>query len=511
MLHNEVLSVLKHERPERAQNGKRRKLECRATPIHIVASADPKLPSIGLSRRGVMTGICKSHRPSEHLEHLSHIEPALPEVGPSILKRKGYSSDTLHDMAEGGDEFEAPRVIISLALEEHQTLNSETCQKWLASCPALIKYAKVEGVYKSFSTLVLLSLPVFIWDCLPEQPGCSFVAYVTSSNMMNPRDLSSGKRSSPRASRPTDITSLIDKVDGASRAYIRNFPDPHNSVKALACRLHDLGLLLKNIKNSQTPLKLMSFDYAALDRILSRCVKLFEVDMSEVVSHNKGENIAIKLFHTKQAAYQEEEMMQLKDHILLHHEKLAREVNLKAPSIPISTKPQSCQGQGWNSLNSVTTCEAEESLERNCTKIQGQEIKKKLFPIDNTPIKMETRSASTENVLEPDSDIFMAETNSTLQSTSTNLAEYNGLCPRILSTQKKEIKDEKFGDEGVEEFQVQTEMRVCDYCWLWGFDCEGSVSVCCECLGKHVTCSGRYKRKFLVCFGLMDFIYLFGI
>jgi len=48
----------------------------------------------------------------------------------------------------------------------------------------LVKFAKVEAVYKSFSTLVLLSVPVFIWNLLPEDPACSFVGYVTSTNIM---------------------------------------------------------------------------------------------------------------------------------------------------------------------------------------------------------------------------------------------------------------------------------------------------------------------------------------
>jgi hypothetical protein len=51
MLHNKVLSVLKHERPERVQSGKRRRMKCRRTPIRIVATTDPRLPSIELGRR----------------------------------------------------------------------------------------------------------------------------------------------------------------------------------------------------------------------------------------------------------------------------------------------------------------------------------------------------------------------------------------------------------------------------------------------------------------------------
>ena len=186
MLHNKVLSVLKHERPERAQDGKRRRLECRRTPIHIVATADPTLPSIELGRR--------NKRPeSQEVESL-RLRVSAPKNAPELkreqdiisnaLKRKGYEEDSLNSTS--GDDYNVPRVIISLTVDEHQTLDSESCQKWLTSCPTLVKYAKIEAVYKSFSAFLLLSIPVFIWNLLPENPACSFVGYATSKNLLKP-------------------------------------------------------------------------------------------------------------------------------------------------------------------------------------------------------------------------------------------------------------------------------------------------------------------------------------
>jgi hypothetical protein len=177
MLHNKVLSVLKHERPERSQNGKRRKIECRRTPIHVVATADPRLPSIQLGRRIAVL-------PSSGDAVLMEIEQEPVQEQHVSLKRKQYEAESLHEIT--AEEFDVPRVIISLALEECQVLNSQSCEKWLSSCPALIKYASVEAVYKSFSTLVLLSIPVLIWDLLPEHPAYSFVGYASSPNIMKP-------------------------------------------------------------------------------------------------------------------------------------------------------------------------------------------------------------------------------------------------------------------------------------------------------------------------------------
>lgn len=181
MLHNKVLSVLKHERPERPQNGKKRKIECRRTPIHIMGTADLRLPSVELGRR--LPWPAQPLGGASFPESMEHTTFSGDQSQTPSSKHPGHQVDDLLDT--DSEDFNVPRVIISLALEEDQYLNSKTCEKWLSSCPALIKFAKVEAVYKSFSTLLLLSIPVFIWNMLPENPACSFVGYVTSTNLMN--------------------------------------------------------------------------------------------------------------------------------------------------------------------------------------------------------------------------------------------------------------------------------------------------------------------------------------
>lgn len=90
---------------------------------------------------------------------------------------------------EGGECFtepneDKPHVMISLALEEDQRLDLNAWEQWLASFPALAKYVKVQGVFKSHSTLLLLSMPVSLWDLLPEDQACSFVAFIRSNNLI---------------------------------------------------------------------------------------------------------------------------------------------------------------------------------------------------------------------------------------------------------------------------------------------------------------------------------------
>ena len=78
-----------------------------------------------------------------------------------------------------------PHVMISLALEDDQRLDLNAWELWLSSFPALAKYVKVQGVFKSHSTLLLLSMPVMVWDLLPEDQACSFVAFIRSNNFLS--------------------------------------------------------------------------------------------------------------------------------------------------------------------------------------------------------------------------------------------------------------------------------------------------------------------------------------
>lgn len=63
-------------------------------------------------------------------------------------------------------------------------MDVEAWYRWIREIPSLAKYAVVEGVYKSFSTALLLSIPLLIWDMLPDDLAVSFVAYVRSRNLL---------------------------------------------------------------------------------------------------------------------------------------------------------------------------------------------------------------------------------------------------------------------------------------------------------------------------------------
>jgi hypothetical protein len=176
-LHTEVLFVLKQKRPERGRDG--RKLEWCTTPIHWVNTTNSKASGIE---------ICSFRRENARRKQTArpNVRSQTTYVDPMDIDDE-MTDNPLNACSLNGN-YKIPHVLISIALEEDQgALDAVSCRRWLADFPALAKYATVEGVYRGYSTVLTLSLPVMIWDMLPENPACSFMAYVLSPNKYSTR------------------------------------------------------------------------------------------------------------------------------------------------------------------------------------------------------------------------------------------------------------------------------------------------------------------------------------
>ena len=191
MLHAEVLARLKHPRPV-LLNGKH--FEARSTPVHFMMTSNHRAPSIEMART-VPNGVCPPSPPQE------------PQ-GEEAPTPTGRSAGPPDNVPQEPNE-DVPHVMISLALEGDQQLDVNAWESWLAAFPAIAKYVKVQGVFKSHSTLVLLSLPVMVWDLLPENLACNFIAFIRSNNLAMPKD-SEVPEEQLRA--PADLEDEADEV-----------------------------------------------------------------------------------------------------------------------------------------------------------------------------------------------------------------------------------------------------------------------------------------------------------
>ncbi|TVY59583.1 hypothetical protein LSUE1_G009303, partial [Lachnellula suecica] len=183
MLHSEVLAFLKQPRPRRHAT------RFSKTPVYVLSSSDPKTCSIEIARRSNDAAAppdAATSPPSPIAQDMNdQIVTSLPTT-PSestVIEPRSFISTT------PDNNFVLPHVIMSIALEADQDLDVRAFAQWLRQFPALAKYAKIQGVYRGYSTLILAALPVVIWNLLPENPAYNFVGYARSDNLMHSRTI----------------------------------------------------------------------------------------------------------------------------------------------------------------------------------------------------------------------------------------------------------------------------------------------------------------------------------
>ncbi len=197
MLHNKVLSRVKYWKPrfgaapydERrrtpmyivlANEGKKRSIEIVPLPPRIVPITEPPVSL----RASVASTSSSSSGQHPTLSDDASSSPSNTSTEPTALEDNAISSESSISQVWPDRDFKSPKVLISVALEEDQWLEAEAWADWLEKVPAKVKYANVEGIYKSDSTIVLLSIAVAVWDLIASDPAVKFLGFVRSPNLL---------------------------------------------------------------------------------------------------------------------------------------------------------------------------------------------------------------------------------------------------------------------------------------------------------------------------------------
>jgi hypothetical protein len=101
-------------------------------------------------------------------------------------------------------ENKYPFILISARLEK--LYDKAAWIEWVRNAPDDVSDIHVEGAYQSFSTLLILRIPVAVWNLLPDNLAYSFIGYATSGNyaISQLRDCTAPASSSPVESTGTD-------------------------------------------------------------------------------------------------------------------------------------------------------------------------------------------------------------------------------------------------------------------------------------------------------------------
>ena len=163
ILHSRVLDRIKYwnpvynakEREVEGTDGRFRDKERRKCPVHISLNKDTMRKSIEIVSRKV-----------------------------SPRKLAFSKASRYADPVEGDGYDHHTEVTLAIQVESDQTLHPQDLIAWIREIPLLAKSVKLQAVQKSYSTLLLISLPVAVWNLLPDDPACSFVGFTTSSNLL---------------------------------------------------------------------------------------------------------------------------------------------------------------------------------------------------------------------------------------------------------------------------------------------------------------------------------------
>ncbi|KFY76045.1 hypothetical protein V499_04130 [Pseudogymnoascus sp. VKM F-103] len=107
-----------------------------------------------------------------------------------------------------------PMVLLSIRVDS-ENLETQTWREWIRDIPTEATNITIQGIYRSCSTLLLLTMPIETWTLLPDNAAYSFLGFVTSSNLA-PTLLSAAKSTIP-VKEQSAITSPEDAFKKSSQ------------------------------------------------------------------------------------------------------------------------------------------------------------------------------------------------------------------------------------------------------------------------------------------------------
>jgi hypothetical protein len=199
-LHSRIIGSLKNWKPDFLRNEAgnvwtdqtgRPKREChkRRTPVHCFLTNETPYRSIMLAP--LILKLSQSAVSGIELAESSN------SSGTDFIARnpssdcKQTASTFQTRISEPADIGNSLKVLLAVRLEDNFLLDNDedtldkvrTWTEWLRNMPEGAKDVKIQGVYNSFATLVLMSMPAVLCDLSPPNGAYSFIGFVHSENI----------------------------------------------------------------------------------------------------------------------------------------------------------------------------------------------------------------------------------------------------------------------------------------------------------------------------------------
>ncbi len=215
ILHQRLIARLVHYSPQYSSVSPRQRCpERHATPVYISLGQDFRQKSIPLRSFRIPNNSGGNATSSSG----SIGDPKAASTDGSQPNRTALAIKRLL-----GDN-NAPKVLLAINLQGEHWLNFENLfGNWLKDMPLPADSINIEAVFHGLSTMILLSMPIAVWDLLPEHPSCSFVNFVQSPNLL-PSPMSLCCLSPSKGEEIVHATdNILDSGPGShlSRAYLK--------------------------------------------------------------------------------------------------------------------------------------------------------------------------------------------------------------------------------------------------------------------------------------------------
>ncbi|KAL8821032.1 MAG: hypothetical protein Q9223_000871 [Gallowayella weberi] len=127
---------------------------------------------------------------SEHGGHSIELAP-LPASALAVQPNQeddesDFDEDMMHVSSPKAKMARDTRVLLAVSISDDATCDIAEWKEWLVSQTPLVVTAiqvRVEAVFKSHSTMLITSLPIVYWDCLPNNAAYRFIDFIKSGNL----------------------------------------------------------------------------------------------------------------------------------------------------------------------------------------------------------------------------------------------------------------------------------------------------------------------------------------
>jgi hypothetical protein len=149
-----------------------------------VSFADDAYSLVQIDRR---TGQPMLERPSRRTPIHSFLsrKPKTIVLTPLPPQAQKQSEDTFMLLQPPTGENEAvpegPGILVTCRLRD-QHVDVERWRQWLLKAPEGAKAIQISALYPGFSAVLIVELPLVVWDLLLPSPAISFIAYTTGKN-----------------------------------------------------------------------------------------------------------------------------------------------------------------------------------------------------------------------------------------------------------------------------------------------------------------------------------------